>query len=318
MQITCPACHKTSNSKADLTGKSVKCGCGKSFTVPAASSEPAPAGGKPASGGEMLEVHCSCGKRHRVPSSAAGRRLKCSCGVSTEVPGASKPRPVASSASTAGIVAGQAGNLAGALSPFHALTDDDWSSLAPPQPSATDAAQSPSAKPKKRTQSGSLLEQARKDLGENKKEVRSGASQELALSRWILIGIGALKLGLAIFYLVILESTIEQLTLAAPELDVEQVKFWIRVICGVNIGLACLFMVMGIFVFMLPMTCTISAFVLFVVLEIISLIANPFALVSIRGWIIRCVMGGALLQAINNAAYFKYVKSGARDPGKSR
>jgi hypothetical protein len=75
-----------------------------------------------------------------------------------------------------------------------------------------------------------------------------------------------------------------------------------------------LFILMGAFIFLLPLTMTIAAFALFLLLECVGLALNPLSIVSIRDWIIRCAIGGALIQAINNAAYYRYMKSGARDP----
>lgn len=241
MQITCPNCQKTSNSKADLSGKKVKCGCGKSFVVPTA-----------------------------VAKAAAG--------------------PVISP------------------SPYHAMTDDDWAALAPkPEPVVEQTTQ-----PKKQSNSAGLLERAKTDLGQSSKQASSSAIGQLSSSRWILIGIGAFKLGVSIFWLVIVESYVKGILEKAPDVDSGQLLLMLRVFLGIQIGIAVSFVLMGIFIFLFPLTMTIAALALFISLEIFNLVIDPLSAFSIVGWIIRLSIFGALVQAINNAAYYKYLKAGTK------
>lgn len=241
MQITCPTCHKASNSKADLSGKRVKCGCGKSFVVPTAEAK-----------------------------AAAG--------------------PISSP------------------SPYHAMSDDDWAALAPkPEPVVDHTAQ-----PQKPSNTAGLLARAKTDLGQSSKQASSSAIGQLSSSRWILIGIGAFKLGLSIFWLVIVESYVTGILDKVPEVDGTQLLFILRLFLGIQIGIATSFILMGVFIFLFPLTMTIAALVLFIALEIFNLVIDPLSAFSIIGWIIRLSIFGALVQAINNAAYYKYLKAGTK------
>lgn len=297
MQVTCPACRKTSNTTADVSGKSVKCACGQSFVVPkTASATTSQTSQKPATT-PTIALKCECGRALRVPESAAGKAVKCGCGKVIKVPAKASSAPKA------------APQPAPALNPFHALTDADWASLAPKPPPAPD----PYAPPKRPSATVQLLDKAREEMGETKKKSRSGAGGHLAQSRWILIGIGALKLLVCVIQLVVANTTADALAEGAADMNVDEILFVIQVIAGFGIATSVALILMGIFVFLLPMTCAISAIVLFVLLELISFIFNPFLLVNIRAWILRGAMFGALIQAINNASYYKFVKSGARD-----
>jgi predicted Zn finger-like uncharacterized protein len=280
MQVTCPACKKVSNSKVDLSGKSVKCSCGQSFVVPKAvgattqtAQSPTTAASPPT---PTISLKCECGKGHRVPETAAGKAVKCSCGKTITVPQPTAP-----------------------LNPFHALSDDDWANLAPKPPPAPD----PYAPPKPPSATSQLLAKAREEMGETKKASRQGDGGQLAQSRWILIGIGALKLLISGIQFALAETSAAAIVARGAEnVTAEEIRIVIQVIAGFGIATSVAFILMGVFIFLMPMTCSISALVLFVLLELVSFIFNPLLLF------------GALVQGINNASYYKFVKSGARDP----
>ncbi len=301
MQVTCPACKKVSNSKVDLSGKSVKCSCGQSFVVPKAvgattktAQSPTTAASPPT---PTISLKCECGKGHRVPETAAGKAVKCSCGKIIKVPAKTSSPPKAAPQPTA------------PLNPFHALSDDDWANLAPKPPPAPD----PYAPPKPPSATSQLLAKAREEMGETKKTSRQGAGSHLAQSRWILIGIGALKLLICGLQFGFAETSATVLAEGSSDVTADEIRIVIQVIAGFGIATSVALILMGIFVFLMPMTCAISALVLFILLELVSFIFNPFLLVNIRAWIIRGAMFGALVQGINNASYYKFVKSGARD-----
>ena len=180
MQVTCPACRKVSNSKADLSGKSVKCACGQSFVVPKAAIATTQTAALPntatALQAPVISLKCDCGKDHRVPVTAAGKAVKCTCGKVIQVP-----------ADKTGSANKTAPQPAAATNPFHALNDDDWASLTPKPPPAPD----PYAPPKPPSASSQLLAKAREEMGETKRPTRSRAGSQPRRSRWILIGIGA-------------------------------------------------------------------------------------------------------------------------------
>ena len=272
-------------------------------------------------------MKCECGRTLQAPATAVGKAVKCPCGKALRVAAnesaasgarqataAAKPIAVRSasaaeqqstprsSVATASALATRSGP-----DPFASISDDEWQSLL-----AKNAPRVIDEKPKEKTATHSLLEQARTDLGVNKKARQSGAKGYLASSRWILIGIGALKLVISLIQLYLLNSTMESLEAEAGELDLDMLRFVIQVICGISIGIAMSFILMGALVFLFPMTCTITAMCLFVLTEIGGLIANPFMLINIRAWVVRIAMGGALVQAINNAAYYKYIRAESR------
>ena len=247
-----------------------------------------------------IVVRCECGKTLRAPAAAAGKAVKCTCGKIVKVPG----QPNRAVAATLQPQA-QPKQMGAAVNPFNALSDADWASFAPKPAPVRDM-----NAPKKESVTNSILNQARADLGQDKKSLRSGAGGHLASSRWILIGIGALKLALCIFQLVEANAAAAAIAEGAEDIDVDEILFVIQVIAGFGIATSVLLILMGIFVFLMPMTCAISALVLFVLLEIVSFIFNPFLLVNVRAWIVRGAMFGALVQAINNAAYYKFVRDG--------
>jgi hypothetical protein len=170
--------------------------------------------------------------------------------------------------------------------------------------------------PKKPSATSSMLAHARADLGEKAKSTRTGAGGHLAQSRWILIGIGALKLALCVFQIVVAESTASAIAAGAEDVSADDILFVIQVIAGFGIGVSVAMILMGVFVFLMPMTCSIGAVLMFVLLELVSFVFNPFLLINIRAWIVRGAMFGALVQAINNASYYKFVRSDARDKSK--
>lgn len=77
-----------------------------------------------------------------------------------------------------------------------------------------------------------------------------------------------------------------------------------------NIVIAIVFCVCGGLIFKFPMTGAFTALVIFIIGEILSLILNPFLLISVRMWIVRAAFFGGLVQCVNNAAYYKFVKAG--------
>jgi Domain of unknown function (DUF1922) len=299
MQVICPACNKSSNTKQDLSGKSVRCSCGKSFVV-AAASPPATGPAATVVSGQSIAVKCECGRSLRAPAASAGKTVKCPCGKPLKVPISSANATAASVPKASAAKAVAVAPVAASSNPFQALSDADWHNLAaqqapPPVPQG----------PKQPSATSKALAQAVDDIGASRKAVRSGASGHLAQSRWILVGIGALKLAISVFYLVTISTATNELVA-----EIEEIRLFLQIFFGIGIAFSTLLILMGIFVFLMPMTCTISALVLFILLEIYGLILSPLSLVSIRGWAVRLAMGGALVQAINNAGYYKYVRSG--------
>lgn len=328
MQITCPACSKTLQTKTDASGKSVKCSCGNTFVVPkAAGAAAAAAPPSPASVGKIL-VTCECGKRLQAPATAAGKAVKCSCGKAVKVPGGpatasaapvakavAKPTPAAQARPAAAAPAARpvrpvaaAPAAPDAHSPFHAMSDDEWSSLmakhTPKQPDPNEEPKKPKVNP--------ILAKAVEELGADKHKKSSGAHGDVTQSALILMGVGALKLIVAIINFFLLDKEMEQLALEMQNqgdaLDLTALHFVLQVFLGAQVFLSVVLIGLGGLTFVLPMTSAITGFVLWIILEISGLIINPFYLLSIRGWIFRIAVGSALVQGINNASYYSFMK----------
>lgn len=84
---------------------------------------------------------------------------------------------------------------AGSASLFQAFSDDDWASLSPKVETPTYEVEE---KPKKKSNTANLMDQARKDLGETKKSARSGAGKKKKSSGWIIITVSCVLLIAAI------------------------------------------------------------------------------------------------------------------------
>jgi len=153
------------------------------------------------------------------------------------------------------------------------------------------------------------------DPSQAKKEAKSAAAKDVYQSLWILVGLGAFRLTLSIYFLVNIERDVDFLMVAdtSGEGDRDALLLVLKIIYGINISIGAMFLICAGLVFIMPLTCTITAFVVWIISEIIGLVLNPLGLMSVRGWMIKAVIFGGLLQAINNAAYYKFVKSGGRD-----
>ncbi|MEQ1831214.1 MAG: hypothetical protein ABL921_35030 [Pirellula sp.] len=252
-----------------------------------------------ASANSTIEVTCSCGKKSRVPLSAAGKAVRCKCGVTVPIPKASSTGTSAKRTAES-LGSGNDENL----SPLRFLTDADWAAAVPP-PVAVKTEEKPKRK------ANEYMARATDEMHGGKKERKSSAGGELNQSRMILLGIGLLKIAIGIYNLVVIESMVSAMVAGSEELaqTKDSIMLAVRIVYGIGIGIGTVFMVLGGLISFFPLTCTIVAIVLFVLAEIYALILNPFLLFSIWAWIIRAAIFGALVQAINNAGYYRYVKS---------
>ncbi len=82
-----------------------------------------------------------------------------------------------------------------------------------------------------------------------------------------------------------------------------------RVIYGIGISLGVVYIGLAFGVQVFPMTCSLVGLILYLGLEIVGIILNPFALFSIWGWAIRVVVCGALgkafMDSLNARNYYK-------------
>ncbi len=193
---------------------------------------------------------------------------------------------------------------------FHGLSDDEWSSLlkAPPPPP------NPYDKPAKSGSAAKALKAASKGNEEEKKEKKKSAASFLNSSRGLLIFMGVIKIAFSLYYFLQAKKTAETIIGSDPDLaeGSEMIVFILQLIHGVGIATGTCFIILGLMVFLLPLTSTISALALFVIIEAIGLLLNPIALFDLYGWILRVAIGGALVQAINNAAFYKFARAAAK------
>ncbi len=278
MKIKCPACSKVLNVPESAAGKIIKCPCGKQLRAPHSPARPA--------------------KPSTAPTKTAPR------------PVGSKPsaqRPTRQQPATPGSLGGSFDDDL-----FGELTDEDLQPVLAVHRPGTSAAAATSATTNTKLSKASKSAVAERE--ERKAELRGGAAKEMWSSIGILCVLGAIRVIWNIVQLVGVEAIVTQIS-ASPTFDgdVEMLLTIFRIIFIARIIIGSLFFVCAGFFFVFPMTSAIAAIIIFVLFEIFSLIVNPFLLISIRGWIARGVMFGLLVQSINNASYYKYVKSGARD-----
>lgn len=338
MQVTCPACQKTLQSKTDLSGKTVKCPCGHSFAVPkAAAAAPAAAVTVSAAPAAKITVSCSCGKTLQAPAAAAGKAVKCPCGQVVKVPaaasapaqrapvarpvaamaaaGSSSPAPVQSRRPAVQPAAFNAApNPYAAPNPFGDMSDDEWKNMV----QAHTPKQVDTSKPKEKSAAAKMLEEARRDTGQGDNLAMESALGFLNKTRGILVGLGLLFIVRVSIDYWLSMSMIDSLAGHEEPEVVAFIKWIVVVFCGIGAGVGVLFIVMGFLVSMLPLTCTISAIVIYTLLELLQLILDPLSLFSIRGWIFRIAIFGGLIQGINNAAYYRHLKAEEKAAKKSR
>ncbi len=164
------------------------------------------------------------------------------------------------------------------------------------------------SKPKEKTSATKMLEQARQESGKGNETAMESALGFLNKTRAILVGLGILCLIRSVVAYWLLSSLVDSLSIDDPEL-LSATKFVVMIFCGIDIGIAVLYIVLGFLVSIFPLTCTITALVVFTLIEIASMITNPRSIVSIPGWIFRIAIFGGLIQGINNAAYFRHLKA---------
>lgn len=270
-----------------------------------------------------MKLKCpACSQVLNIPDTAAGKVVKCPCGKQLRAP-AAKPGGAAAGQrppGAAGPAPGQATRRPAGAAPasqptsgfdpsmFDELTDEDMKPVATAGVSAAGG-----------TKKKSVLEKAAADLQQeteaNKTNFRAGAAKEVYSSIGILLMLGFFKVAIYGYFFMQAEAEVESVFGAMEEgdEDLEMILMLVKAFYLVNVSIGAIFLLCAALIFKFPMTCAFTAMVTFVISEIIGLILNPFRLLSIGGWVVRCAIFGALIQAINNAAYYKFVKAGGRD-----
>lgn len=346
MQIRCSGCSTAMAVPPNAAGKAVRCPkCQTTLQVPASGS-PGPAGSKSSAAGskpgtgKLLAACPNCSKKLQVPATAAGKQVKCpGCATPFTVPAAkgtpaasaparpaapAKPatRPSTAAAGSAGTAAGSTWTPPWETQPANPnpsfldeLTDADMSPV--------QAVKKPGLKAGKSSNNDQKLlsaasEDYRKENASSHQSYINDAKKQIWQSIGIYALLGLLQAGFGVFFLLGVEKEAEFLALDGLDgTSVEDVLNILRIAYVLKICLGVCFYIAASCFMTLPMTAAISAIVVFVFAEILSLIFNPFLLINVRAWIFRAAVLGALIQAVNNASYFRFIKGGGREKDDS-
>lgn len=290
MKIKCPGCATLLQIPDSAAGKVVKCKCGKQLRAPAAKGAADPA-------------NQSAPKAAPAPKAAAAPQR-----TAAPQPSPAAPAPVPYSPFPAPAPKGDGGI-------FDELTDTDLSGVKAVQVPGKEQRLAPSANEQK------LLQAAANDDKKQKasahREYMEGAKKQVFSSIGIYVVLGLIQVGVGLFLLSGIEKEAEILVMKE---GAEEVSLYIAVlstVCIVKICLGVLFFIASATFLSLPMTSAIVAMVAFLLGEIVSLILFPLSLISVWDWLRRAVIFGGLIQSINNASYYRFVRRGGRDKNAS-
>lgn len=288
MKIKCPGCATLLQIPDSAAGKVVKCKCGKQLRAPAAAGAAAPAAQSRPAGQARPAAQAS-------PAQARPAQPRPS-GAGPARPAAAASPPLAPAA-----VSGL----------FDELTDADLSGVKEVKVPGSEVKRAPSANEKK------VLAAAAQDYQKEKRETHNsymaGAKKEIMSSIGIYVVLGLLQVGVGAFLLAGIEEQAEFMAMQEGAESVNTIFSILSTIFIIKICLGVVFFIASATFMALPMTSAIMAIITYVLGEIVSLIINPISLINIRSWIGRVVIFGGLIQAVNNASYFRFVKSGGRD-----
>lgn len=287
MKIKCPSCSKVLGIPESAAGKVVKCPCGKQLKAP---------------GGAGKAPSAQLTPQNRPAAKPAAKR------PAPQRPAAKRPtpqRPVAQRSAPAAPLGADAGI-------FDELTEGDLSGVR----AVVQPGKKPVAKTKKKTKQ--TLDKYASDVKHEeearKREIREGASREIRTSIGILLTLGLLRFAIGLFFLLNAGNDAAAIAGAeAPEEEIAHLTLLLQIYHGINVTIGGLFLACAGLIFLFPMSCALIALGTYILAEIIGLLINPFRLLDIRLWLLRAVIFGALIQTINNASYYKFVKSGGRD-----
>ncbi len=316
MQLKCTGCQKTLQVADEHAGKKVKCPCGTLLLVPTPStSRPGVAGSRPAPSATTTQPNVippasrppASGSVHRPhpaqapvgPPQGQANPTRNALGVAASA--AARPATTSRQASAGGFDTEEIAGL------FNQLSDAELKAPATALPKAAASIHTGLA--------AGQLASSTSQHGEYQQETRAQASKHLFQSLGILIFLGVLRVAINGYLYSNISNEVESLVLIEPDAaeDVEWLVTALKIVYGMFIAIGVGFLVCAGLAFQFPMTATITALVLYVISELVGFVTAPWTLLSIRGWIVKAAIFGGLVQAINNAAYYKFVKSGGRD-----
>ena len=292
----CPNCSKKLQVPAAAAGKKVKCpGCSTAFVVPASGGNAAPATANPKAGAP----------RAAAPVPAA-----------TSQPAQGAPKATGASKANDWVPPWEDQTPDYGPSVMDELTDADMAPVKAVSIPGQDQKKAPSRSEQK------VLQEAAADFKKERAEEHSsymeGAKKEIWISIGIYSVIGFVLLSLGGFWLTGIEEEAKNLSIEGQ--DPEMVGEFLNVFRTMYVLMICLgigFFVAAASFMQLPMISALSAIVIYVLANILSFILYPLFLIDVYVWIGRIIVFGLLVQAINNAAYLRFVKSGGRDKDDS-
>ena len=283
MQLKCPTCSKTLQVADGAAGKNVKCPCGTVLRVPGTVANPTPStAARPAALSPRTTTTTPATARAAVPAAHQ-----------------TSPRPAAP---LAGFDQSEVSSL------FDEVTVADMT----PKKYVDPAKIKPKKDPLAAYVGTVALDKKQKRTGDTK-DASKGVWQSFGIL--VFLGVINLLIGGFLFYNAEKEVALVMAGSAneAGGMDAATLLWVVRVVYGIWIGIGVTFLICAGLIFQFPMTCSCVALGTYTISVIFSCIANPLQLVSIRGWIFKAAIFGGLVQAINNASYYKFVKAGGRN-----
>src|SRR5262249_22933761 len=135
--------------------------------------------------------------------------------------------------------------------------------------------------------------------------------KHLNKARWILIVVGVLTIGLNVFLL----ATLKEQLRGAPQPIFDQLYALNTMMAGVGIALGVVFIILGILVKTLPVACTVTGLVLYIVGNIVFMVLSGDPKMLFQGAIVKVFIVVALAKSVQAAiAYQKETQSEALAP----
>lgn len=298
MNVRCPGCSQILAIAAGSAGKVVRCGCGTQLRAPMSAAapqstpqstpqSPTPRKGSPARTG-------SPARPNAMQGIAGGARSR---------------SPVASAAAHA--ASGRAFAVQSALPTSNWMDDLTEADLQPIRPVAIPGREMVRPKASTDKHLAAQAGQMEKEEAKRQKAIKAGAQKWLLKSVGLLAFLGVIRT--LVFSYLLYNAEEEVLGLPPTDMEMSTLLWFVRAYYAMHLGIAIIMCLCAAGIFFFPVTCGITAMVVWILSELLGLIVNPLALFSIGGWIGRAAVFGMLTQVINNAGYYRFVKQGGRN-----
>ena len=315
IRYSCTECQRTLLVKPSLAGKSSKCPCGASFTVPQIAKAVAPPAAKPPPAphaASTVVLGCTkCDRQLRAPATAVGKAVRCPCGQLVMVPTQNAPAKNTPTTQTrrGSTVVTVVKNEAG-----------DWlKQLPPPQNPYTPPPQSgaefwyvdvypedyepppPVTPPDARQLSHEYIRGAEKELQEQRKRGGSGA---LATAQITLILVGLLTIALNGFLLFNAPNEVQEVMQGGNvAMTQESLLQFVQIFYGAFIAVGTIMIILGALIYQFPVFCPLAGLILYILAIVVSGVIDPMSLV--KGIIIKVLVIVALGKAVGDGASYR-------------